>query len=365
MGDLIGDVVESELYYVPTREFERVRKLNAARPQIVSLYADMARLNALYMIARAGSGHIGSSFSSLDILSHLYLSEMDRDDGDVFFSSKGHDAPALYAVLIARRHPAGRQAACVCAGSAACPAIRTSARPASSPIPARSAWASPRPRACSRPTASPARRGRVFVMTGDGELQEGQIWESLVSAANDGHRRAHRDRRPQQVPVGLLRSSAPRPRRSRGQVSRLRLACRARRRPRPRRARRALRRAARGSPTSRRSSSPTRSRARASPSWKAPRSTPTSRCSTSTPARRRPTSICARSRRSRAASRAACRARAQSPSRSSASNEPVVVPAAAGSRRGCSRPIPRRCSQAAERGRTSSRSTPISCSTWA
>ena len=28
------------------------------------------------------------------------------------------------------------------------------------------------------------RAGRVFVMTGDGELQEGQIWESLVSAAN-------------------------------------------------------------------------------------------------------------------------------------------------------------------------------------
>ena len=101
MGDLIGDVVESELYYIRRAEFERMRQLNAPRPAVVSLYADMARLNALYMIARAGSGHIGSSFSALDIVAHLYLAEMDAGRGDVFFSSKGHDAPGLYAVLIA------------------------------------------------------------------------------------------------------------------------------------------------------------------------------------------------------------------------------------------------------------------------
>src|SRR5205807_8231021 len=33
------------------------------------------------------------------------------------------------------------------------------------------------------------RPGRVFVLTGDGELQEGQFWESLISAAN--HRLAN------------------------------------------------------------------------------------------------------------------------------------------------------------------------------
>ena len=101
MGDLIGSVVDSELYFIPRSEFARVRALNAARADVVALYADMARLNTLYMIARAGSGHIGSSFSSLDIVSHLYLAELDRARGDVFFSSKGHDAPGLYAVLIA------------------------------------------------------------------------------------------------------------------------------------------------------------------------------------------------------------------------------------------------------------------------
>ena len=56
------------------------------------------------MITRAGSGHIGTSFSCLDIVSWLYLNELQgtgAPGGDVFFSSKGHDAPALYAVLTA------------------------------------------------------------------------------------------------------------------------------------------------------------------------------------------------------------------------------------------------------------------------
>ena len=36
------------------------------------------------------------------------------------------------------------------------------------------------------PTASTGRGGRIFVLTGDGELQEGQIWESLQPTANGG-----------------------------------------------------------------------------------------------------------------------------------------------------------------------------------
>ncbi len=57
------------------------------------------------MIAGAWSGHIGTSFSSLEIMSWLFLNEirdLDKgdDDCDIFFSSKGHDAPALYNVLI-------------------------------------------------------------------------------------------------------------------------------------------------------------------------------------------------------------------------------------------------------------------------
>src|SRR4051812_23892982 len=70
------------------------------------LLADLCRLNTLYMIMQAGSGHIGSSFSSLDIITWLWTEELVRTNSgepgaDTYFSSKGHDAPALYSLLIA------------------------------------------------------------------------------------------------------------------------------------------------------------------------------------------------------------------------------------------------------------------------
>src|SRR5215831_11880645 len=101
MGDLVGSAVDGELYFIKRPEFERIRRLNAARAEVTALFADMARLNALYMIATAGSGHIGSSFSSMDVFSHLQLNEIDPARGDRFFSSKGHDAPGLYAIMMA------------------------------------------------------------------------------------------------------------------------------------------------------------------------------------------------------------------------------------------------------------------------
>src|SRR6185503_1537128 len=92
---------DGELYFINRSEFERIRRLNAPRAEVTALFADMARLNALYMIATAGSGHIGSSFSSMDLFSHLQLNEIDQSRGEVFFSSKGHDAPGLYAIMMA------------------------------------------------------------------------------------------------------------------------------------------------------------------------------------------------------------------------------------------------------------------------
>ncbi len=72
----------------------------------LALLADMCRANTLACVKRAGSGHLGSSFSSLDIVTWLYYSEMNtvelgigHSDRDIYFSSKGHDVPGLYAVL--------------------------------------------------------------------------------------------------------------------------------------------------------------------------------------------------------------------------------------------------------------------------
>ena len=87
------------LRYVPQPEFDRIRALDADPADRAAAFADACRLNALYMIERAGSGHPGTTFSSLDVVVWLHLEVL--GDGDRYFSSKGHDVPGLYAVLAA------------------------------------------------------------------------------------------------------------------------------------------------------------------------------------------------------------------------------------------------------------------------
>ena len=67
------------------------------------------RINIVRMIAAGGSGHPGGSLSAADILAALYFDTMrldpkrpDWEDRDRFVLSKGHAAPALYAVLAER-----------------------------------------------------------------------------------------------------------------------------------------------------------------------------------------------------------------------------------------------------------------------
>ena len=58
----MGDQVEQpcgNMCYVPFKEFERVRALSISAVEKTSLFASLCRINTLYMIARAGSGHIG------------------------------------------------------------------------------------------------------------------------------------------------------------------------------------------------------------------------------------------------------------------------------------------------------------------
>lgn len=62
--------------------------------ELISL---ILRLNILYSIQKAGSGHLGSSLSALDIF--ICCAEYLKNNKGIFFSSKGHDAPALYNVM--------------------------------------------------------------------------------------------------------------------------------------------------------------------------------------------------------------------------------------------------------------------------
>ena len=79
MGDLITDEVSGILNYVPIEEFNRIKNLKISNYEKAIIFSNLCRINTLYMIAKAGSGHIGSSFSSMDILTWLYLFAMKGD----------------------------------------------------------------------------------------------------------------------------------------------------------------------------------------------------------------------------------------------------------------------------------------------
>jgi transketolase len=173
----------SQLQYVPERELERVRGLRADPVRAAALFAAVCRINTLYMVARAGSGHIGSSFSSLDIVAWLHLHEMGPDD--LFFSSKGHDVPGLYAALIGlgrlpfdALHQLRRLGGLPGHPDVGTPGMVTNTGPLGMGI--------SKAKGMVRARRMGGEQGRVFVMTGDGELQEGQLWESLATAAHEG-----------------------------------------------------------------------------------------------------------------------------------------------------------------------------------
>lgn len=90
---------------IPVTEFSRLPSA-VPLPERLQLIADMCRLNTLSIVKLAGSGHLGSSFSAMDLVVWLYYSRMNTvkagfqsADRDIYFSSKGHDVPGQYAVL--------------------------------------------------------------------------------------------------------------------------------------------------------------------------------------------------------------------------------------------------------------------------
>jgi len=152
--------------------------------------ARQIRIHVIRMTAAAASGHPGGSLSIAEILSCLYFKEMridpsnpDMDDRDRFVLSKGHAAPALYAALALRGffpvdqlislrkidshlqgHPHRLDT----------PGVEASTGSLGQGL----------SMACGmamglRLSASPA---RVFALIGDGESQEGQIWEAAMAA---------------------------------------------------------------------------------------------------------------------------------------------------------------------------------------
>ena len=181
-------MTQPSLIHAPKSELDRVLALPIDRVAKTSIFAAIARLNTLYMIKKAGSGHIGSSFSSLEVVSWILLNGLRREAGgrsfqDIYFSSKGHDAPGLYSALIGLGllefdliHRLRKLDGLPGHPDVGTPHVPTNTGSLGMGISkARGMILADRLRGVDR---------RAYVLTGDGELQEGQFWESLQPSAN-------------------------------------------------------------------------------------------------------------------------------------------------------------------------------------
>lgn len=157
--------------------------------------ADIARrlrIEVLRMTARAGSGHPGGSLSSAEILACLYFEVLrvdparpDWPERDRFVLSKGHAAPVLYAALALRGFfPRETLATLRQAGSSlqghphmrATPGVDVSTGSLGQGL----------SMACGLAAAAriDGAGWRTYCLLGDGETQEGQVWEAAQAAAH-------------------------------------------------------------------------------------------------------------------------------------------------------------------------------------
>ncbi len=157
-----------------------------------AIHAYKARKHALTGIYNAQSGHPGGSLSIADILSVLYFEVMNVDpkkpkmpDRDRFVLSKGHCAPALYGILAEKGFFPAEDVATLRRTDSymqghpdmkGIPGIDMSTGSLGQGISAANGMALAGKLA--------GKDYRVYTILGDGELEEGQVWEAAMFAAH-------------------------------------------------------------------------------------------------------------------------------------------------------------------------------------
>lgn len=158
--------------------------------QLATLAREM-RVSIIDMITEAKSGHPGGSLSAIDIITALWFSEMRGVDGpralasdrDHFVLSKGHAVPALYAVL-AKKGFIDQSELMTLRKTGS----RLQGHPDRVRLPIVEASTGSLGQGMSVAQGMAAglrldgKKSMVFCMIGDGEMQEGQIWECAMSA---------------------------------------------------------------------------------------------------------------------------------------------------------------------------------------
>ncbi len=167
-----------------------MREINESSIREVKEKARQIRRDIISMLGEAGSGHSGGSLSAADILSCLYFWEMNIDsqnprqaNRDRFVLSKGHAAPVLYAALAEKGffpreelnrlrklgsplqgHPDMRKV----------PGVEASTGSLGQGI----SWAV----GMALAGKMDQKDYRVYALLGDGEIEEGLVWEALMAA---------------------------------------------------------------------------------------------------------------------------------------------------------------------------------------
>jgi len=169
-----------------------VKEITEEAVAITTEKARQIRRHIIKMLGQAGSGHTGGSLSASDIAACLYFWEMNIDpsqphwvERDRFVLSKGHAAPVLYAVLAEKGffppdhlnnlrklgsplqgHPDMRKV----------PGVEASTGSLGQGI----SWAVGMALAGKMDNKS----YRVYTLLGDGEIEEGMVWEAAMAAAH-------------------------------------------------------------------------------------------------------------------------------------------------------------------------------------
>jgi len=171
---------------------DRIVMINEKTINRLELSAVKARKHIIEMLYLAKSGHPGGSLSAVDVITALYFEHMNIDpkdlsdpDRDRFILSKGHAAPALYSVLALRGYFSVKELKklrCIDSmlqGHPVClytPGVEASTGSLGHGL------------SFGVGVALSGMLDRksysVFVMMGDGETNEGQVWEAAASASH-------------------------------------------------------------------------------------------------------------------------------------------------------------------------------------
>lgn len=156
--------------------------LSAKEIKEIELLAKENRQNIVKMVHNAKSGHIGGSLSATDIVTVLFHKIMDETDR--FVLSKGHNSPLYYSVLSQKGvipkdelmtfrklgsrlqgHPTTK-----------CPGIKVCTGSLGQGLSI----------SCGIAIALKLNndKSKVYTLLGDGELQEGQVWEAFMQGAH-------------------------------------------------------------------------------------------------------------------------------------------------------------------------------------